>query len=316
MRFLYVSAGVERLNGLTAAEVLVNPSMLYSQIVEGDRLKVAAAEEESARNLSPLNIIVQTRHPDSQLRWMHLSSSPRHLADGRILWDGIEIDITERKLAEKAIQTSFAEKEVLLREIYHRTKNNLQVVCSLLNLQSARVSDPLILKAFQDTGNRIQSMALVHEKLYQSKDLSHIDLKDYIKDLANFLLVNYQTEPGKISLQLDLQSVIVNIDTTMPCGLMLNEILSNAIKYAFPAGRQGTISIFLSSWEDGGIELKVADDGVGLPSELDIWNADSLGLKLVISLAQSQLKGKLEVRREQGTEFRLLFRELDYKPRI
>jgi PAS domain S-box-containing protein len=229
---------------------------------------------------------------------------------------GVMTDITERKRAEETIKVSLKEKEVLLREIYHRTKNNLQVVCSLLKLQSVRFSDPQLLGAFEDTGNRIRSMALVHEKLYQSKDLSHIDLKDYIKDLANFLLSNYQTEYGKISLHLDLHSVIVSIDAAMPCGLMINELVSNAIKHAFPGERKGMISIFLNSTQDGDIELRVADDGVGLPPELDVWNTDSLGLKLAINLATSQLQGKLAIRREHGTEFRLLFRELDYKPRI
>jgi two-component sensor histidine kinase len=277
--------------------------------------------EEQLSRLSPAHpvVTIENRIYDAkgEIRWVEFSNKAFFSEDGIIQQiQSVGRDINDRKRAEKAIQTSLAEKEVLLREIYHRTKNNLQVVCSLLNLQSARVSDPQILQAFQDTGNRIRSMSLVHEKLYQSKDLSHIDLKDYIKDLAHSLLLNYQMESGKISLQLDLQSVIVNIDTTMPCGLMLNEIISNAIKHAFPGGRKGTISIFLSSSEDGDIELRVADDGVGLPSELDIWNTDSLGLKLINNLAESQLQGKLAVRREQGTEFRLLFRELNYKPRI
>jgi hypothetical protein len=117
-------------------------------------------------------------------------------------------------------------------------------------------------------------------------------------------------------LHLDLQSVIVNIDTAMPCGLIINELTSNAIKYAFPGGRKGTISIFLSSTADDDIELRVADDGVGLPSELDVWNSEPLGLRLAINLAKNQLQGKWEVRREPGTEFRINFRELDYKPRI
>jgi PAS domain S-box-containing protein len=237
-------------------------------------------------------------------------------AAGKRYVGGVGLDITERQQAEETIKASLQEKEVLLKEIYHRTKNNLQVVCSLLNLQAARCSDPQLLQAFQDTGNRIRSMAMVHEKLYQSKDLSRIDLKDYIKDLANSLLINYQTEYGKISLHLDLQSVIVNIDTAMPSGLLLNELISNAIKYAFPGERQGTIRIFLRSTADGDIELRVADDGVGLPPELDVWNTDSLGLKLIMNLAANQLQGKVEVRREQGTEFCIIFRELDYKPRI
>jgi two-component sensor histidine kinase len=129
-------------------------------------------------------------------------------------------------------------------------------------------------------------------------------------------MMNYQTEYGKISLHPDLQSVIVNIDTAMSCGLIINELVSNAIKYAFPGGRKGTISIFLGTTQDGDIELRVADDGVGLPPALDLKNIDSLGLTLAIDLAKRQLKGQVEVRREQGMEFRLLFKESDFKPKI
>jgi PAS domain S-box-containing protein len=236
---------------------------------------------------------------------------------GKLLYyEGITQDITDRKQAEETIKASLQENEVLLKELYHRTKNNLQVVSSLLKLQSNRFSDPTVQHAFQDTMNRIWSMSKVHEKLYQSKNLSYIDLKDYIQELVNFLLMNYQTEYGKISLHLDLQSVIVNIDTAMPCGLIINELVSNAIKYAFPGGRKGKISIFLGTTQDDDIELRVADDGVGLPPELDLKNIDSLGLTLAIDLAKRQLKGQVEVRREQGMEFHLLFKKSDFKPKI
>jgi PAS domain S-box-containing protein len=267
--------------------------------------------------LPKMNIVEPQTTPAGVKIWLNTSKVPLQMPSGEVLGVlGVYEDITERKQAEEIIKASLEEKEVLLKEIYHRTKNNMQVICSLLNLQSARFNDPQLKLAFQDTGNRVRSMAMVHEKLYQTKNLSHIDLKDYIKDLANFLLVNYLAEYGKISLHLDLHSVIVNIETAMPCGLMINEIVSNAIKYAFPGERKGTISILLSSTKDRDIELRVADDGVGLPPELDIWNSDSLGLKLAINLAKSQLQGRLEIRREPGTEFRIIFRELHYKPRI
>jgi two-component sensor histidine kinase len=222
----------------------------------------------------------------------------------------------EKARAEETIKASLQEKEVLLREIYHRTKNNMQVICSLLKLQSSRFSDPQVLQAFLDTGNRIRSMALVHEKLYKSNDMSNLDLSDYIKDLAYFLLVAISTENEKITLHFDLHPVIVNIETAMPCGLLVNELISNAIKYAFPEGRKGTISICLRPTTDRDIELRVADDGVGLPPDLDIWHTNSLGFKLITSIGQNQLKGKFEVHRDQGTEFCITFRELDYQPRV
>jgi two-component sensor histidine kinase len=138
----------------------------------------------------------------------------------------------------------------------------------------------------------------------------------YLNDLAAFLLDTYRTEPGRISLHLDLQSVIMNIETAIPCGLIVNELMSNAIKYAFPDGRLGTIRILLRSTNDGDIELRVADDGVGLPPEFDIRKTGSLGFKIIVILGENQLRGKLEILRDQGTDFRLRFRELDYKPRI
>jgi two-component sensor histidine kinase/PAS domain-containing protein len=248
---------------------------------------------------------------DETERWILVNASPIRNTEGKIL-AGITVfsDITERKRTDEAIKASLREKEILLKEIYHRTKNNMQVIISLLNLQSARFSDPQLLQAFRDTGNRIRSMALVHEKLYQSKDLSSINLKDYIKDLAKFLLMNYQTELRRISLHLDLHSVPVNIETAMPCGLIINELISNSLKYAFPGAHQGTISIFLRSTEDRAIELRLADDGVGFPPELDVWKTDSLGLNLIIDLVRRQLRGQIELRREQGTEFHIIFREL------
>jgi two-component sensor histidine kinase len=228
----------------------------------------------------------------------------------------LQIEIGQRQRAEEVTKASLEEKEVLLKEIHHRTKNNMQVVCSLLKLQSSRLGDPQLRRALQDSENRVRSMALVHEKLYQSQDLSHIDLKDYIKDLAYFLLTVYQIESERINLHLDLQSVIVNIETAMPCGLIINELTSNAFKYAFPGLQKGTINIYLRMTQDHNIELRVADNGVGLPPELDLWTTDSLGLKLVTTLGKNQLNGILEVRREQGTEFHIIFRELDYKPRV
>jgi PAS domain S-box-containing protein len=265
--------------------------------------------------LSKMNIVEPQTTPAGANIWLNTSKVPLQRPNGEVFGVlGVYEDITERQQAQETIKTSLRDKEVLLKEIYHRTKNNLQVVSSLLRLQSIRVTDPQLLGAFEDTINRIRSMAMVHEKLYQSKNLSHIDLKDYIQDLAKFLLKSYQTESGKIALHLDLHSVIVNIETAMPCGLIINELISNAIKYAFPGTRRGTISIYLQSTTDRDIELRVGDDGVGLPPALDIWKTDSLGFIIITGIGTKQLGGKLTVRRHPGTEFRLCFRKIHHKP--
>jgi len=315
-KYTYASPVVEKLLSYNSGEI--HDKYFYDLFIPEEREKLKEIALATFAAQQPFKEFINRKlHKNGSIVWLSTSGIPILDKTGNLLgYRGADIDITERKKAEEAIQASLQEKEVLLKEIHHRTKNNFQVVCSLLKLQSNRLKDPQLLQAFQDTGNRIRSMALVHEKLYQSKDLSHIDLKDYIKDLASFLLATYKTRSAKISLHLDLHSVIVNIETAMPCGLIINELLSNALKYAFPEGRGGQISIYLQSTDDHDIELKVADDGVGLPPEIDVWNTASLGFTIIAGIATQQLKGKLEVRRDQGTEFRFLFRELDYKPGI
>jgi PAS domain S-box-containing protein len=224
--------------------------------------------------------------------------------------EGFVEDITEIKQAEDAIRASLNEKEVLLREIYHRTKNNMQVICSLLRLQVNYIKDERITQVLQETESRIYSMALMHEKLYQSKDLSKIDLGIYIKDLANSLMVNYLYGHEKISFHIDVMSVIVSIDTAVPCGLIINELLTNALKYAFPSGAEGNIVVSLSTTSDNEIDLVIADNGIGLPADLDFKKVNSLGLKLVFNLVENQLKGRLEVNNYPGTEYQIRFTDL------
>lgn len=284
------------------------PPDIAARLQEDDQAFLASGQT--------MEVCEQNIDPDDEGRyWWMCKFIFRDAGGGRYV-GGIGLDITASKQAEELIQASLQEKEVLLKEIHHRTKNNLQVVCSLLKLQASRLEDLQLRRALQDTENRVRSMALVHEKLYQSNSLSHVDLKDYMKEIIYFLMTTYQSESERISLQLDLHSVTVSIETAMPCGLIVNELISNALKYAFPDGCEGTLSISLRPTEDDAIELRVADDGVGLPFEFDIRNTDSLGYKLVASLGENQLRGELEVRGDKGTEFRLRFREQDYKPRV
>ncbi len=222
---------------------------------------------------------------------------------------GVSRDITERKRAEEKIKASLQEKEVLLKEIHHRVKNNLQVISSLLNLQAYNSSDPQLLKILREGQNRIRSMALVHEKLYQSKDLSRIDFAEYIRNLAVHLFHSYQVDPGRIQLKQDIEGIFLDINAAIPCGLIMNELMSNSLKYAFPGGRSGEISLELRRQDDRRLLLVVRDNGVGLPKDLDIQKTKTLGMQIVTLLAY-QLDGSLEVRRETGTEFRILFQEL------
>jgi PAS domain S-box-containing protein len=225
-------------------------------------------------------------------------------------------DVTERKQAEEQIKTSLREKEVLLAEIYHRTKNNMQVICGLLSLQSMYIADKQVLDIFRETENRIRSMALVHEKLYQAKDLSRIDLKDYIEDLANGLLNSYQVGTDRISLKFDTVTVPLSIDIAVPCGLVVNELMSNSLKHGFPDGREGEIRISVGVSDDNEIKIRYSDNGIGFPKDFDLKKPESLGVRLITNLVENQLAGKLELKADNGAEFQIGFKDLPYKPRI
>jgi two-component sensor histidine kinase len=223
---------------------------------------------------------------------------------------GIATDITERKKAEEQIEKSLKEKEVLLREVYHRVKNNMQIITSLLNLQSRYARDGAYREMFRESHNRIKSMSLVHEKLYQSKDLSTIDFKEYIKDIAKGLFLSYGANKGKIALVMDINNISIDINTAIPCGLIINELVTNSLKHAFPGGKEGEIKISIHSMNENTIELVVGDNGTGISGDVDFRTTESLGLQLVTMLAENQLHGEIILDRSKGTEFTITFKEV------
>lgn len=217
-------------------------------------------------------------------------------------------DITERKVNERRLQESLKEKEVLLKEVHHRVKNNMQVISSILNLQSSYVDDDKALAILSESQDRIKSMSFVHESLYQSDTLSEVNFAEYIQNISQNLYRSYNRPGGGISLRFDLDKVFINLDTSIPCGLIINELVSNALKYAFKGRENGTIAIHLKRIDEGTLELVVEDDGIGLPPDLDVENSDTLGLQLVTTLA-TQVDGLLEVSNDNGARFRLIFKE-------
>jgi len=221
----------------------------------------------------------------------------------------------ERKRAEEAIRASLREKEVLLREIHHRVKNNMQVISSLFNLQAGHTTNEECRGILKEGQTRIRSMALVHEKLYQSRDLSKIDFADYIQSLAVHLFHSYLVNPAQVRMETDFKDVSLDINSAVPCGLILNELVSNALKHAFPEGRTGVIKIGLRRGPGGAVELRVADDGVGFPKRLDFRKAESFGLQIV-NLLVDQLEAAIDLDRTKGTAFTMTFRELKYAPRV
>ncbi len=226
------------------------------------------------------------------------------------------MDITERKRNEEQIQKSLAEKETLLRELYHRTKNNMAVIISLLELQAGYVGDERLQKEFVEAQNRIRSMALVHEKLYETRDLSHINLKEYINDLISLIGNSYNISSTQISVSVEIDDVFVLIDTAIPCGLIVNELISNAIKYAFPNEETGQISIQLYRTADGEINIKIADNGVGVHQDFDFRRDGHLGIQNIFILTENQLQGQVTFDTKQGVACHIQFRDIYHKPRV
>jgi two-component sensor histidine kinase len=217
----------------------------------------------------------------------------------------VALDITERKQAEEKLRESLHEKEVLLKEVHHRVKNNLQVVSSMLSLQSMNASDPAMIRQLQESQDRVRSMALIHEKLYRSGDLARINFEEYVRSLTAYLVRTYSRQGQRIELRLDVSDIPLGIDHAIPCGLIINELVSNALKYAFPADRAGTITVSIRQG-GGRYTLFVGDDGVGMPVQVDYRNHSSLGLQLVNTLV-SQLEGNITMSTEKGTAFTIQF---------
>jgi two-component sensor histidine kinase len=230
--------------------------------------------------------------------------------------DALQHEIQERRRAEREILSALNEKQVLLKEIHHRVKNNMQIVCSIFRLQLGKIKDPQAAGILRDSQNRISAMALIHKTLYQPKDQSSIYFEEYIKELASSIFDSYEVDSERITLRTDLESVAMDIDTVTPCGLILNELITNSIKYAFPAGRKGEILITFRR-EGDDFFLGVSDNGVGLPVGMDIRELNSLGLQLVVNLTEKQLWGRLEVVSDSGgTSFRIYFRKQPVKSKV
>ena len=225
---------------------------------------------------------------------------------------GIIIDISELKNAEEKIFASLKEKEVLLQEIHHRVKNNMQIISSLLSLQATHTGSEEAAEILKESRGRVKSMAMIHEKLYHSHNLSQLNIEEYLNNLVQDILRSYSGVSSRITANVDVEEVYLNIDTALPMGLLVNELISNSIKHAFPEGK-GDIDVKLELNGNKYI-LTVSDNGIGLPEDVDPFQASSLGLKLVVSLS-IQLEGNLEVRRDGETSFILTFSELEYNER-
>jgi len=222
----------------------------------------------------------------------------------------LRLEIAQREVAESQMRASLKEKEVLLSEVHHRVKNNLQIICSLLALQSDYVKDEGVLGALNDSQSRIRSMALIHDHLYRSENLASIDISEYARNLASTIFRAYSHKALRVSVETRADRVFLPVGTVFPCGLIINELVTNSLKHAFPDGRNGRILVEFSRGQKDWFILCVNDDGVGLPSDFNYRKNESLGFKLVANLAEMQLRGRLEVSTNGGTSVRIEFRRL------
>ena len=300
----FVSPRMAAMLGLKAESLRDDASLVYQAIHPEDRDGFVRLNEDGIKSQQPFDwegrVLV-----DGTVKWLQIASTPRSLEDGDVVWDGVVLDITARTQAALSLRTSLRDKEALLREVHHRVKNNLQVINSLLRLETSRSQVADTKRVLKDMQGRIMSMALLHETLYRSERFGQVDLGRYLEQLAQQLF-RAGSSSGLLRLELDLSPVQVGIDQAIPCGLIVNELLTNSLKHAFAEGLGGAVRIGLRQDADGRVELRVMDTGVGLPGDFEARRGASLGLQLVDDLAR-QLGGRLEIGPGPGAGFTVAF---------
>lgn len=292
--------------GLPPDTQLKTATEFFNLIHPGDRDQVLQSLQQALSNKNLYSAEFRIIRPDNSICWIANKGRVSCNDVGEaIRVSGVLRDITEQKQIADQIQASLVEKEVLLKEIHHRVKNNLQIISSLLSLQSEYIEDQQTLAILKAGENRVASMAMIHEQLYQSKDLAKIDLVEYLQNLVANLFSSYDVNSQKIALHLNIENIQLCLDVAIPCGLIINELISNSLKHAFPDNQEGNIYIKLST-ADKQYCLNIRDDGVGIPQDINPSNTDSLGLQIVAALTQ-QLEGSLEINNNNGTEFQIIF---------
>ncbi|MGL5065906.1 MAG: PAS domain S-box protein, partial [Microcoleus sp.] len=312
---LYLSPAYEQMWGRSRAELYANGCNWMEWVHPEDKHLLLSAVPRLLEGNST-NTEYRIVRPDGTIRWVCDRAFPILDESGKVYRiAGICEDISDRKLAEARIQAALREKEILLKEIHHRVKNNMQVISSLLQLQSQYIEDEDMLSLFEESQTRIHSMALIHEQLYQSENLDRIDLQPYVENLVANLSQSFGYYSSCICINLNVAPISLNIETAIPCGLIINELASNSLKYAFTQGREGEISINLHQIGCQDFHLSIKDNGTGFPVGFDVENTETLGLRLVRMLTR-QLDGNLTIDSQCGTCYDIYFKELNYRRRI
>ena len=302
-----VNAQTERVFGYARGELLGKPvEMLVPERFRGHHgsLRSGFLEAPASRPMGAGRDLYGLRKDGSEFP-VEIGLNPIETEDGTQVLSAI-VDISDRKQKEERIQAALEERDVLLAETHHRVKNNLQIIDSLLGLQSVRVTDKAALDMLRDSQNRIKSMALIHQTLYRSKNFAQINFADFIETLVPLIVSSYSVESDRINITIDADAALMPIDRAIPSGLIANELISNALRHAFPNGRSGEITVSLARDAEGWITLCVSDDGIGVPDDLDMPQTKTLGLHLV-TLLTDQLGGSITVGRWPITSFSIRF---------
>jgi len=288
--------------------VKANPVLVKDIIHRDDQELWQNSLQKSASDLSVLDVELRVELPSGEVKWAHAIARPHLRDNGDIVWDGVAIDVTERRRAQEQIEASLSQKEVLLQEIHHRVRNNLQVISSVLSLQANLATESSVVNALRESQRRVSVMARVHNSLLHSDDLALINAKDYLNTLIDDISVSFELDPRRIALHTELDEITLDTERAITYGQILSELLANCAKHAFPNGRSGVIEVALRRLGEGRIELVVADDGVGLPEGFDWHRAKTLGPRLVGALVD-KMHGELTIDRSRGTRFQIVFSE-------
>lgn len=302
LQFIDINDAALQLYGYTREEFL---NLKYENITAEPEKSLESAAETLQDKRFALSVGYHKKKNGTVFP-VEISASSFDLS-GQTVLCGVIRDITDRIQVEEKIRNSLHEKEILLQEIHHRVKNNIQIVSSLLNLQSLSIKDDRIKDILDKSQERIRTMALVHEKLYQTDDFSSLDFKDYVMSLTSYLMQIYEGIKDRVEIDLNMKDIRFDMDKAIPCGLIINELVSNSMKYAFPEDKSGKIEISLQKNRKGEVRLAVSDNGIGLPGSFEISKIKTLGLHMVNLLVKDQLRGKLNVVRKRGSEFVITF---------
>jgi PAS domain S-box-containing protein len=311
-RFLRMNTNSIKLKGLTRKNSVLHDPL---DLIYKEDYKKAKQHLTQLPHVGYVQDDIRFEFKQGEISWWSMSGHAVTIAGATyLIISGFEI--TSRKQMETNLQTTLKEKDVLLQELYHRTKNNMQVISSYLAMQALTLDDENLQTIFSEMENRIRAMALVHEKLYKSKDLTNINLKNYLIDLTRLIFNSFTGASNKVTLTFELEEVSLTMDVAIPVGLVVTELLTNSLKYAFPESRTGNILLRLQKYDHSELELDINDNGVGVPDGFDFTHKSSIGIPTVLSIVQKQLRGSVKFDTSEGFKSKIIFRSDLYSRRV